>query len=71
MVGEALGENFVNLKKCAAKRKTFKQSIAMLASSISLLCQDIFFNVVLQAIQFKYSYPAGAAEIENICCFNQ
>ena len=34
-----------------------------------VLCQEIFFNVLLQAIQFKYSYPAGVAEIEKNLVF--
>jgi len=49
MVGEALGENFVNLKKKKVKENVQQKELC----SFFYLSREIFFNVVLQAIQIN------------------
>ena len=53
MVGEALGENFVNLKKKVEENVQQKEDLQAQLCSFFYLSREIFFNVVLQAIQIN------------------
>ena len=77
MVGEALGENFVNLKKNVEENVQQKEDLQAQLCSFFYLSREIFFNVVLQAIQINVhrvhlhncaGYHVGHGQVAERAC---